>query len=261
MSFRIWDLYKPQLGTPFIGLGNYVDILTSPAFWNALNVTLLIALSCTCLTLLLGLAEALTVRRFPFGRGLITSVLVIPLVVTPVVVSFAWRFMYRERTGLITAYLLPLVGLNVPTILGSPDLAVVGVIMAEVWNQTPLVFLILFAGLQSLPAEPFEAARVDGASAAESFWYLTLPMLKPVVLIALVLRTIDTLKLFDIVWVLTGGGPGDSTQNLVVLGYYTAFTGYRMGAAAAYAQIILWLVMGISLVYIRLLVGKEQKSQ
>lgn len=170
-------------------------------------------------------------------------------------------FHVQGKNGLITAYLLPLVGLNVPTILGSPDLALVGVIAAEVWNQTPLVFLILFAGLQSLPAEPFEAARVDGASAAETFRYLTLPMLKPVVLIALVLRTIDTLKLFDIIWVLTGGGPGDTTENLVVQGYYTAFTGYRMGAAAAYANIILWLVMGISLFYIRVLVGKEEERK
>jgi len=257
-SLRNWILYRPELGTQYIGLDNYITIFLSEEFWNALRVTLMFTTLSTGLTLLIGLAEALVINEIPKGKGIVSSVVILPLMISPVVVAFGWRFMYHEATGLITAYLLPLVGVNVRTILGDPNWAILGVIAADVWNQTPLVFLILLAGLTSLPQEPFEAARVDGASAIQIFQHLTLPMLRSVILIALILRTIDSFKVFDLVWVMTSGGPGTATMNLVITGYEKAFIAYRMGAASAYGIVILYAIMALALFYIKLLVGRRK---
>jgi len=257
-SLRKWIMYRPEIGRPFIGLGNYVAILLSPEFWNALLVTVIIVSLSTGLTFLIGFGEALAVSAMPKGRGVAGSILTVPLVVTPVVTSLAWRFMYHEGSGLIIAYLLPLIGVNVRTILADPNLALYGVIAADIWNQTPLVFLILMAGLQSLPQDPYEAAKVDGASTLQIFRHITLPLLRSVILIALVLRSIDAFKLFDIPWVMTQGGPATATTNLVIEGYLEAFTTYNMGTATAYGILILYIILALSLVYIRMLVGKER---
>lgn len=257
-SLRNWIMYRPELGRPFIGLDNYIEILSSPKFWKALKVTLTIVGLGIGLTFLIGFAEALLVSAMPRGRGPATSILITPLVITPVVVSLAWRFMYHEGSGLIIAHLLPLIGINLQTIVADPNLALYAVIAADVWNQTPMVFLILLAGIQSLPQTPYEAAKVDGASTWQTFRHITLPLLRPVILIALILRSIDTFRLFDIPWVMTQGGPGTATTNLVIEGYLEAFTSYYMGMASAYGIIVLYIVLAVSLVYIRILVGRER---
>jgi len=257
-SLRNWILYRPELSTQFIGLDNYITIFLSEEFWNSLRVTLIFATLSTGLTLIVGLAEALVINEIPRGKGIMSSLVILPLMISPVVVAFGWRFMYHEATGLVTAYLLPLIGVNVTTILGDPNWAILGVIAADVWNQTPLVFLILLAGLTSLPQEPFEAARVDGASSIQIFQHLTLPMLRSVILIALILRTIDSFKVFDLVWVMTSGGPGTATMTLVIAGYEKAFIAYRMGAASAYGIVILYAILALASFYIRLLVGRRK---
>ena len=258
LSLRTWILYRPQLGKPFIGLENYITIICSAEFWSALRVTMIFVAVSTSLTLLIGLTEALLVNEMKEGRGIVSSLLILPLVVTPVVVAFGWRFTYNEHTGLIAAYFLPLLGIHVRTILGDPAIALYGLIAADVWNQTPFAFLIFLAGIQSLPEEPYEAAKIDGASPLQIFRYITLPLLKPVVLIVLILRTMDTFKIFDLPWIMTSGGPGTATRNLVIAGYDTAFIGYRMGRASAYGIIILYVIFALALIYIRYMVGKRK---
>ena len=255
-SVRNWILYRPEIGRPFIGLDNYITILGSGAFQDSLRVSLVFTLLSTALTLLIGLGQAMLLNQEIKGKGIIRTILILPMVITPVVVAFGWRFMYNEGTGLITAYALPSLGINVMTILADPTLALYGIIIADVWNQTPLVFMILLAALEALPQEPYEAARVDGASSWQIFRTITLPLIRPAILIAVLLRTIDTFKIFDLIWVMTSGGPGTATTTLNIRGYETAFVAYRMGEASAFGIIILYIILGISLIYIRILVGR-----
>jgi multiple sugar transport system permease protein len=191
------------------------------------------------------------------GRKIIRPLLIIPLVITPVVVGFLFRFMYNADTGIIP-YLLELVGFNIQTILGDPSIALFSIGLAEIWYQTPFVFLILFAGLQAIPQEYYEAARVDGASTFQCFRYVTLPNLKFALLIATLLRTINSFnKSFDLIYVMTGGGPGNSTEVFNIFGFITAFNNLTMGKASALAILILVILIGFSLFMIRMLV-KEQ---
>lgn len=260
VSLHRWYLYRPDLGMQFVGLQNYIDILLSTEFHQALTITLIFVALSTGLSILLGLGEALLISKVGKGSQLISSFMILPIVIAPVVVGFGWRFMYHESTGIITAYFLPLLGIHVKTILGSPQWALYGCIAADVWNQTPLVFLILLAGILSMPQAPFEAAEMDGASSLQIFRYITLPLLKPAIIIAAILRIIDSFKMFDLLWIMTSGGPGSATTNLIIEGYKTAFVGYRMGKASAYGIIIMYIILGISIVFIRILVGKEEKG-
>jgi multiple sugar transport system permease protein len=172
--------------------------------------------------------------------------------VTPVVVGIVFRLIYASDVGLLSA-LAQGVGLSPPEILGQETPAFLGLVLLDVWEWTPLMFLILLAGIQSLPVEPFEAARVDGAGAWRTFLDHTLPMLKPVLLVAIVLRTIDALTTFDQVYVLTHGGPGTATQLVSIYGYDTFFRFQQFGYAAAMLLMVALVVIAASIVGVRLL--------
>lgn len=259
ISLRTWILYYPQWGTPFVGLSNYFDILTSQQFQVALQLTLQYVVLSVILTFIIGFAEAYLLDRVSFrGKEIVTTLLIIPLTITPVVVGFSWKFMFKEDFGLITAWFLPSLGLKVPTILGSPTLSFWGVLIAEVWSQAPLVFLICTAGFNSLPKTPYEAAMLDGASSWQTLRSITLPLLQPVILIAILLRTIDAFKVFDTIWIMTTGGPGIATTTLNVLGYETAFESYNMGEASALGIIMLYISLALTMIFIRV-IGRKPK--
>ena len=235
-----------------VGLGNYTQALHDPAFTGAVVTTLIFVFFVVTLETVLGLCLALLcAREVPFVRT-VRGTLILPMIVTPVVVGIVFRLIYASDVGLV-ASLARAVGLNPPEILGSPHAAFAGLVLLDVWEWTPLLFLILLAGIQSLPVEPFEAARVDGAGAWRTFVDHTLPMLRPTILVAVTLRTIDALTTFDQVYVLTHGGPGTATQLVSIYGYQTFFSFQQYGYAAAMMLMIGLMVLAIAFIAARLI--------
>ncbi len=250
-SFHNWVLYKPQLGRPFVGLDQYIRIFTDPNFWHALKNTLIYVSLGVSGSILLGFAQALVLSRDEIkGKGVIRSILIIPLVVAPVVIGFAFRFMYNADLGVLP-WLLEQVGIRIPRILGDPTWALYAVILVDIWNQAPFAFLVLLAAIQSINPELYEVAAIDGSSYWQSLRHITIPLLRRAFLIVLLIRTIDAFKAFDILYVMTEGGPGRSTEILSLFGYRLAFVGWRMGTASAFALILFYIIVAISTLYIR----------
>ena len=248
-STQFWRYGKPLRG---IGLDNYAQLWTDPQFLNSLWVTVRFVGLSVAIETVLGLALALFCLREFRGIRLLRTVLIIPMVITPVVVAIVFRLIYASDAGMLTAFSEALGGQPIE-ILGHPARAFLGLVALDVWEWTPLMFLILLAGLQTLPVEPFEAARVDGAGPWRTFVDHTLPMLRPVLAIAIVLRTIDAFGTFDQVFVLTRGGPGEATKLLSIYGYDAAFKFQQTGYAAALFVTMGLLVLALALAAVRLL--------
>jgi multiple sugar transport system permease protein len=243
-----------RFGRPIadVGLQNYKDVLSDAEFRDALWVTLKFVFLAVSLETIIGLALALfCARELPFVRAL-RAILIIPMVVTPVVIGIVFRLLYASDVGLFTTVSKSFGGGRVQ-ILSNSDTAFIGLVALDVWEWTPLMFLILLAGLQSLPVEPFEAARVDGASAWRAFWDHTLPMLRPALTVAIVLRTIEAFTTFDQPFVLTKGGPGTSTKLISLYGYETAFKFQQVGYAAAMLLMVGLVVLAIAFLAVRLI--------
>jgi multiple sugar transport system permease protein len=235
-----------------VGWSQYRQALDDPLFTGALWTTLKFVTAAVALETLLGLGLALLcLREIPFIRTM-RLILIVPMVVTPVVVGIVFRLIYASDVGLLSA-LSGLVGGDSVRILDSESRAFWGLVLLDVWEWTPLIFLILLAGLQSLPQEPFEAARVDGAGTWRTFVDHTLPMLAPVLVVAIVLRTIDAFTTFDQVYVLTHGGPGTSTQLISIYGYDTFFRFQQYGYAAAMLLMVALVVLACAFLAVRLM--------
>ena len=259
LVYPLWDglrasaqTYRYGRAIAFVGLDNYWRLWSDPQFLNALWVTVRFVTFAVALETVLGLALALFCLREFTGIRLLRTVLIIPMVITPVVVAIVFRLIYASDVGMITTLSIALGGGRVE-ILGDPTKAFIGLVALDVWEWTPLMFLILLAGLQSLPHEPFEAARVDGAGPWRIFLDLTLPMLRPVLAIAIVLRAIDAFGTFDQVFVLTHGGPGEATKLVSIYGYDTSFKFQETGYAAAMFVTIGLIVLAFALFAVRLL--------
>jgi len=259
LIYPLWDALRAsaqlyRYGNPVrdVGLDNYLRLWSDDQFLNSLWVTLRFVTLSVAVETVLGLALALFCLREFRGIRLLRTVLIIPMVVTPVVVAIVFRLIYASDAGMLTAFSEALGGSPIE-ILGHPTRAFLGLVALDVWEWTPLIFLILLAGLQSLPVEPFEAARVDGAGPWRTFLDHTLPMLRPVLAIAIVLRTIDAFGTFDQVFVLTRGGPGEATKLLSIFGYDTAFKFQQTGYAAALFVTMGLLVLAFAMFAVRLL--------
>jgi multiple sugar transport system permease protein len=259
LVYPLWDGLRAstkfyRYGKPLrdIGLDNYTRLWEDEQFRNALWVTVRFVTLSVSIEAVLGLALALFCLREFRGIRLLRTVLIVPMVITPVVVAIVFRLIYASDAGMLTA-LSEAMGGDPVQILGHPTRAFLGLVLLDVWEWTPLMFLILLAGLQSLPVEPFEAARVDGAGPWRTFVDHTLPMLRPVLAIAIVLRTIEAFGTFDQVFVLTRGGPGEATRLLSIYGYETAFKFQQMGYAAALFVTMGLLVLAFTLLTVRLL--------
>ena len=242
-------LYRFGRDVGGVGLDNYRFVIEDERFREALWTTLKFVGLSVGIETALGLALALLcARELRFVRW-VRTVLIVPMIVTPVVVGIVFRLIYASDVGLLTA----LNGGNDVQILTQPGTAFLALVALDVWEWTPLMFLILLAGIQSLPVEPFEAARVDGASAWQTFWDHTLPMLRPVLAVAVVLRTIDAFTTFDQVFVLTRGGPGTATELISIYGYNTAFKFQQVGFAAAMLLMVGLIVLALAAVAVRLI--------
>lgn len=239
-------------------LENFTRLFSDSFFLSALAHTLIYAASALTLEFLLGLALAVLLNERIRGRGIFRAALLVPMMLPPVVVGVVWRLMLNPNFGAINGTLKSF-GVNTEALTwtASPRLAFLSVIAVDVWQWTPFVFLILLAGLQAIPEEPYEAALMDGSSAWQTFTNITLPLLKPAILIVLLLRTMDLLRVFDQIFILTEGGPGFATETISLYIYRAAFRFGDFGYAAAMSFVLLLVTNSISLGYIRLLQRQE----
>ena len=239
---------------PFVGLDNYVTQLTSPDFWAAAERSLFFTIVSTGIELLLGLGLALLMDQPLRLRWILRGLVILPWALPGVSNALMWRWIDQAQYGALNA-LLTQVGLTSSYInwLGDPHLAMFMVIVADVYKNTPLVALLLLAALQTVPREPVEAALVDGAGRIQTFRYIVLPWITPVILVALVLRTMDAFKIFDTIWIMTKGGPANATQTIGIYAYQTAFQSFNFGGGAALGYLIALLIIGLAAVYIRVL--------
>jgi multiple sugar transport system permease protein len=240
-------LSLPALGEPFVGLANFSDLLASPVFWHSLVVTVVFVATTTLLEVVIGLGLALCLDAAFRGRGLVRAAALVPWAVPTVVSSQMWRYLFNDAYGPVSYYLL---GGAAP--LADRFGALAAVITADVWKTSAFAALIILAGLQTIPREVEEAAEVDGASPLCRFILVTLPLLKPALLAALLFRTIDAFRAFDVVFVMTQGGPGDATDLLQYLGYKRMFAEGMMGSGAAVSTIVFLFTFIVSLAYVRL---------
>jgi multiple sugar transport system permease protein len=214
------------------GKQNYTDIYHDPVFWEAIKTTAKFVVVAVPIETVLGLLLALLVARELRFASWIRVSLILPMTIAPVVVGVIWRLIYDSDVG-VTNPLFKAFGLGTPDVLAHYTSAFLGLVALDVWEWTPLLFLIILAGLHSLPQDPLEAAEVDGANKRQAFFHHTLPLLMPVLLVAVTLRTIDAIGTFDQIFVLTGGGPGTSTQLISIYSYNTAFQFTQYGQAMA----------------------------
>lgn len=233
----------------FIGLDNYTTIFSDSAFWDSVRVTGLFTGSAVAVEFLLGFGIALLLNRKLRGLGLVRSLMLLPMVMTPVIVALAWRMLYSPTYGVFD-YVLSLVGIGQPDWLSNSHTALAAVIAVDVWQWTPFMFLLLTAGLHSLPSEPFEAARVDGAGRLSIFRFLTLPLMRNIIVIALIFRAIDAFDTFDIIWVLTNGGPGTITQTLTIYSYFQSFRWFNFGYGAGLSVLMLVTVAAFCMIMV-----------
>ena len=226
----------------FNGVDNYASLISDPVFWKALGVTTLILLIAVPIQLSLGLAIALVMHRGILGSRFLAPVLLLPSVVAPTVVAIIWKIMLAGTWGFLTYQVVDRFSLlEGGSVLGLPRSALATIMMIEIWQWTPFVALALFAGLQALPLSPYRAAAVDGASRWQIFRYLTIPMLLPLLAVLLLLRTLDSFRIFDTIFVLTGGGPGTATQVISIYLYKSVFQFWELGRAAAGA-VLIWVI-------------------
>ena len=244
LSFHRWTLRTFKQGIPFIGLENYRQLFTSPEFWSSLRITFTFVLLAITFEFALGMALALLLNHDLKAKGLIRSFILLPMMCTNVVIGLTWRLLFNYEFGIINYYLTQL-GFGPVEWLSSPKIALWSVILVDVWNTTSFVALMLLAGLQSLPEEPFEAARIDGANSLQTFLYLTLPLLRQTILVALLWRLIDTFRIFDVVYLLTAGGPARATETVSIYIYRYGFQAFNLGfaSAASYIMIVIMLLI------------------
>lgn len=248
ISLYSWWLIRPR-DIRFVGLSNYLRLAADPEFTRALVVTTLFTTGAVVVEFLAGLGLALLFAQpFRFLRRLRVLIL-LPLFVVPVVGATMWRVIFHPEVGVLNYYLAAL-GLGRPPWLSDPTLALVSITLVDAWRTIPFMFLVIYAGLEVLPGELFEAAAVDGASGWQSFRFITVPLLTYIMLLAVLIRAMDAFREFDIIFVLTGGGPGTATQTIQILNY-RAFGLGHMGEANAIGLVTLALVAAMCWVLMR----------
>jgi multiple sugar transport system permease protein len=250
MSLHSW-FASSVTGPEFVGLQNFRRaFVDDERFRNSLWLTLYFTGLATGLQLVLGVALALLLNR-PFrAKGLIRSVFLLPMVATPVAIALVWMMMYNPTLGVMN-YLVGLAGLGPYKWVSNAAIVVPALAVVDTWEWTPLITLITLAGLATLPLEPYESALIDGASAAQMFWRITLPLLRPTIIVALLFRAIDCLKTFDIIYVMTQGGPGFASETLNVYTFQVGLFYFHIGYACSLLVILFALVLGVSLLLIK----------
>lgn len=250
-SFTAYWLQYPKRFR-FIWFDNYVGLLDEPRFEGAFFFTLAFTIAAVVIQVGLGLAVALFLHARIPGRAVLRALMLMPLMIPPVITALMWKVMMASTSAGILNYLLSFLGLGPVNWFGSPDGAVASVLIIDTWGNLPFVSLILLGGLQALPTEPYEAAKVDGAGPVATFRYVTLPLLLPFIVLVTLFRAMDSLRLFDVIYATTLGGPNDATTNLHILAYQFSFQWFQMGKGMAQAVVLLLLVVIVSYLLMRL---------
>lgn len=247
ISFSSLTLLKPTL-LPFVGLKNFVAVMSDRLFWEALWLTIKYSVVTVFGEFVIGLGIALMINRTVVMKPVYFAVLTIPMAMSPVSVALIWRMLLQPNLG-IANQLMESLGLPRIDWLGNADLALWTMAAIDIWQQTSFVVLILAAGLASLPRDPYEAAEVDGARPLQQFWYITLPMLRPVAAITVIIQLINEFRTYDLPYILTKGGPGNATEVLSFFAYRRAFLGLHLNEGAAAAFVLLVIVLGLTVLF------------
>ena len=246
MSLHSWFVASGK-DPSWVGLENYLHFLSDERFWNSMRVTAFFSLGALTLQTILGTSLALFLNRSFLGKNIVKLIFLFPIAATPVAVSLIWGMMYNYDLGIIN-YFLQSIGLKPLLWLASPESVLAALIITDTWQWTPLILLIVLASLESLPIDPFESARVDGANILQIIWHITLPMVRPAIVVAVMIRSIDAIKTFDLIYVMTQGGPDIASENLNLFVFQMGFSYFRMGAASSLAIILFTLVLGVNII-------------
>ena len=257
------SFFSKSLAAPipprFIGFRNYIELFQNTRFWGAfINTAIIMAIGIP-LQSLLGLVTALLLNKKFWGSKIIIALFMIPVLITPVVAGFQWKIILHEQFGPLN-YILGLLGLNNSIAwLSNSGSAMASILMMDTWQWTPFATIVILAGLSVIPKHVYEAANVDGASAWETFWRVTMPLLKPIFTLVILLRSIFIFKIFDPVYILTGGGPGISTETLSVYTYYLGFKYFNIGLTTTLAVTQLIIITIIAKIFMGLIMKKKEE--
>ncbi|MDH0616894.1 MULTISPECIES: sugar ABC transporter permease [unclassified Agrobacterium] len=253
MSVHRWTLGQEQ---SFIGFENYIRLASDGRFWESLWHTLIYTVLSVVAPLFLGTLAALVFdAQFPL-RGFLRGVFVMPMMATPVAIALVWTMMFHPQLGVLN-YLLSFIGIGPLEWIYNQSTVIPSLVLVETWQWTPLVMLIVLGGLAAVPREPYESAEIDGANAWQKFRYLTMPMIAPFLMIAVIIRSIDAVKSFDIIYAMTQGGPGTASETINIYLYNTAFAYYDIGYGSAMAVVFFIIIVALSFVLLMV----RQRSQ
>jgi multiple sugar transport system permease protein len=256
VNFVNYDFQIP--GHDFVGLQNFSQVVDDPLAWSSLGVTIALSITVVIIEFLLGLALALAMVKTFRGRGLIISILIVPLFISPVIVGQSWALFLQRPFGPADYLLSELFGRPVEiSWVGETPWVYIAIVIADVWQWTPFMFVILLAGLAAIPPHLYEAAELDGVSGLQAFFYVTAPQLAPIILLALTFRLLDAVKLFDIIFMLTGGGPGTATYTTSFYLYQIGFQQFHLSMATAGSWIFLALLSIVIMILVRRLMRAE----
>jgi len=249
LSFTDYSLLRPGQ-TKFIFLDNYIELMKTDEFWIALRVTVIFTVLAVSVQVVLGVIFATLLHNENTNVSLLRTLYLLPLAITPIAATFTFRLMFNPSLGVLN-YFMKLLGLEPQAWLASPNTAMLSLIIVDTWQWTPFILLICLGGLASLPSEPFEAAKVDGASSWQVFTKITVPMLYPFIGLALLFRSIDAFKTFDIIYVLTSGGPGILTRTLNLYAFKHGIEYLSMGYAGSIAIVMLIITIVVAQIFLR----------
>lgn len=245
LSFNEWNMSNIHPPT-WVAMKNYITLFHDDLFIKSLWLMVYFTFFSVLVETILGILLALLMNQHFVGKGLVKTLFLLPMVATPVAVGLVWILIYEPNIG-VANLLLKSLGLSPHEWLASPDLVMPSLIFIDIWEWTPMIALIVLAGLVSLPKDPYEAAIIDGANKFQTFQKITLPLLKPTIYSAVLLRMIDALKTFDIIYATTQGGPGTSSQTINIYGYVMGFQYFKIGEASALLMVFFIIVLAISI--------------
>ncbi|MBX2883326.1 MAG: sugar ABC transporter permease [Granulosicoccus sp.] len=259
LSFYDWKIGTPLDTAERVGWENYLRLFSDPDVWESLWVTIRFGFWTISIEMTLGIALALLLEKPIRGASIFRTIFILPLMVSPVVVGLIWRYLFDARVGWINYYLGTWFGIEPQVWLGDAELAFFAIVLTDIWQWTPFIFIIVIAGLQALPGEVLEASTIDGANWWQQVFLVKLPMISSILIIALLMRLIDVFRALEVMYIMTGGGPGRATELISLHIYNRAFDAQLLGYASAIAVLLIVIVFIISLSI--LLIGKPMKDK
>jgi len=259
MAFLDWSMGTPWDTKEFVGLKWFEKLTTDPSVWKSFWVTLKFGFWVVLIEMILGTFLALVLERPIRGAAIFRTAFILPLMISPVVVGLIWRYLFDARAGMLNYY-LGKIGIEPILWLADPNIALISLIIADIWQWTPFIFIIVLAGLQAIPSDVVEASRIDGATWWQQTIMIKLPMIKSVLIVALLMRIVDVYKVVEVVFIMTEGGPGLETELLALHVYKVAFNSQNLGYASAVSMLLLAIVTLLSLVVLKFSNPLKQKS-